>query len=99
MAHTLIALASLEKGLGKIVLNEDALHEDLANNWAVVAEALQNILRREQYPNPYEALKALTRTGDKITEKTLAQFINDLDVPESIKEEMRVITPYNYTGY
>ena len=99
MAHTLIALASLEKGLGKIVLNEDALHEDLANNWAVVAEALQNILRREQYPNPYEALKALTRTGDKITEKTLAQFINNLDVPESIKEEMRVITPYNYTGY
>ncbi len=98
LAHTLIAISSLEKGLGKITLHQAALNEDLANNWAVVAEALQNILRREQYPKPYEALKALTRTGDKITEETIANFIAELDVSDSIKDEMRVITPFNYTG-
>ncbi|MBY5957507.1 adenylosuccinate lyase [Membranicola marinus] len=98
LAHTLIAVSSLEKGLGKITLHQAALNEDLANNWAVVAEALQNILRRERYPKPYEALKALTRTGDKITEETIANFIAELDVSDSIKDEMRVITPFNYTG-
>lgn len=98
LAHTLIAISSLEKGLGKITLHQAALNEDLANNWAVVAEALQNILRRERYPKPYEALKALTRTGDKITEETIANFIAELDVSDSIKDEMRVITPFNYTG-
>ena len=99
MGHTLIAMASLEKGLGKIILHRETLERDLAENWAVVAEALQNILRRERYPNPYEALKALTRTGEKITEQTLAEFIDQLSVGEAIKEEMRAISPYNYTGY
>lgn len=99
MAHTLIALSSLEKGLGKIILHRESLERDLADSWAVVAEALQNILRRERYPNPYEALKALTRTGEKITEKTLADFIEQLDIDESIKAEMRAISPFNYTGY
>lgn len=99
MGHTLIALASLEKGLGKIILHQESLDRDLSANWAVVAEAIQNILRRERYPNPYEALKTLTRTGEKITEETLSDFINSLDVPDSIKEEMRRISPYNYTGF
>ncbi len=98
MAHTLIAFSSLEKGLSKIILHQDALNQDLGQNWAVVAEALQNILRREQYPKPYEALKALTRTGGKITEETIAGFIDELDVSEELKDEMRVITPFNYTG-
>jgi len=98
MAHTLIAFSSLEKGLGKIILHQDALDHDLSNNWAVVAEALQNILRREKYPNPYEALKTLTRTGDKITKETIEDFIDELDVPVSVKEEMRAISPFNYTG-
>ena len=99
MAHSLIAFSSLEKGLGKLILNKEALHQDLADNWAVVAEALQNILRREQYPNPYEALKALTRTGNKITEETLIVFIDGLDIAEEVKDEMRKISPFNYTGY
>ncbi len=99
LAHGLIALASLKKGLGKLILNEDALHADLARNWAVVAEALQTILRREGYPNPYETLKALTRTGAAIDEKTIRDFIDSLDVPESVKEEMRAITPWTYTGF
>lgn len=98
MAHTLIAFSSLEKGLGKIILHQDALDHDLSNNWAVVAEALQNILRREKYPNPYEALKTLTRTGDKITKETIEDFIDELNVPVSVKEEMRAISPFNYTG-
>ncbi len=98
MAHTLIAFSSLEKGLGKIILHQEALNKDLSNNWAVVAEALQNILRREKYPNPYEALKTLTRTGNKITQETLVEFIEELDVPVSVKEEMKAISPFNYTG-
>lgn len=98
MAHTLIAFSSLEKGLDKIILHQDALDHDLSNNWAVVAEALQNILRREKYPNPYEALKTLTRTGDKITKETIEDFIDELNVPVSVKEEMRAISPFNYTG-
>ncbi len=99
MAHTLIALSSLERGLGKIILHRESLEKDLAENWAVVAEALQNILRREQYPHPYEALKALTRTGEKITRQTLADFIDQLDIDEDLKNEMRAISPFNYTGY
>lgn len=99
MAHGLIALSSLEKGLGKILLHEEALQKDLADNWAVVAEALQNILRREHYPQPYEALKALTRTGEQITEKTIQTFIEGLEISESVKDEMRAISPFNYTGY
>jgi len=99
LAHGLIALASLKKGLGKLILNEEALHRDLERNWAVVAEAIQTILRREAYPNPYETLKALTRTGAAIDEKTIKDFIETLEVSESVKEELRAITPWNYTGF
>lgn len=99
LAHMLIALRSLKKGLGKITLNQNALDEDLATHWAVVAEALQNILRREGYPHPYETLKKLTRTGEAVTENTITEFIDRLDVPEEIKSEMKRITPFNYTGY
>ena len=99
MAHTLIALRSIEKGMGKILLNEPALNQDLDQNWAVVAEALQNILRREGYPNPYETLKDLTRTGETITQQTIHDFIKGLEVSEEIKSEMRRITPFNYTGF
>ena len=99
LSHGLIALASLKKGLGKLILNRDALDADLHRNWAVVAEALQTILRREGYPHPYEALKALTRTGAAIEEKTISDFIDSLDVPETVKDEMRAITPWSYTGF
>ncbi|MGY8987622.1 MAG: adenylosuccinate lyase [Flavobacteriales bacterium] len=97
-SHNLIAFASLNKGLGKLVLNEEKLHKDLDNNWAVCAEAIQTILRRESYPNPYEALKDLTRTNSVINKENLSTFINGLDVKEKIKEELRKISPFNYTG-
>ncbi|MBJ7881781.1 adenylosuccinate lyase [Gelidibacter salicanalis] len=96
--HTLIAFKSTLKGLDKLVLNEPKFQEDLENNWAVVAEAIQTILRREAYPNPYEALKGLTRTNVKIDQKSISDFINSLDVPEAIKDELKQITPSNYTG-
>ncbi len=99
LAHTMIAFASLAKGLDKVILNAEALANDLERNWAVVAEALQTILRREGYPKPYEALKALTRTNEAITADSIARFIDTLDVEERVKEEMRVITPSNYLGY
>lgn len=98
IAHTLIALRSLQKGLSKVLLNEPALRADLDANWAVVAEALQTILRREGYPQPYEALKGLTRTNEAITAETIAAFIDTLDVSEAVKTELKAITPYNYTG-
>lgn len=98
MGHTLIALQSTLKGLNKLLLNEEKLNEDLEKNWAVVAEAIQTILRREAYPNPYEALKGLTRTNEKITAKSIADFIETLEVSEEIKEELKAITPQNYTG-
>ena len=98
VAHGMIALASLRKGLGKLILNKEAIDADLHRNWAVVAEALQTILRREGYPNPYETLKALTRTGAAIDKKTIADFIETLDVSESVKEEMRAVSPWTYTG-
>lgn len=98
MAHTLIAINSTLRGLNKIILNNEAIEADLENNWAVVAEAIQTVLRREAYPNPYEALKALTRTNQKITAATMAAFIGELDVNESIKNELKQITPFNYTG-
>jgi adenylosuccinate lyase len=98
VAHTLIAITSTLKGLNKIILNEDAINADLENNWAVVAEAIQTVLRREAYPNPYEALKALTRTNQKITAQTMAVFIDELDVNDQIKAELKLITPFNYTG-
>lgn len=97
-AHTVIALKSLLKGLNKLELNQDAILADLDENWAVVAEAIQTILRREAYPKPYEALKALTRKNEKITEKTIKDFIETLDVSETIKAELRVISPFNYVG-
>ena len=99
LAHGLIALASLKKGLGKLILNENALRADLERNWAVVAEGIQTILRREGYPNPYETLKALTRTGAGIDEKVIEDFIGTLDVPETVKKELRAITPWSYTGF
>ena len=98
VAHTLISLRSIEKGLGKLVLNESKLEEDLENNWAVVAEAIQTILRRENYPNPYEALKALTRGNASINKASIQKFIETLDVPATVKKELQAITPHNYTG-
>ena len=98
MGHAVIAIQSTLKGLRKLILNEEKLQEDLNNTWAVVAEAIQTILRREAYPNPYEALKALTRTNQKMTEETIHEFIQGLDVSNDIKEELMAITPSNYTG-
>ena len=98
LAHTLISFLSTQKGLGKLLLNREAIEKDLEDNWAVVAEAIQTILRREAYPDPYEALKGLTRTNEKITEKSLADFIDSLDVSEQIKTELKSIKPGNYTG-
>ena len=98
MGHSLIAFHSTLKGLRKLILNEDKLHEDLEETWAVVAEAIQTILRREAYPHPYEALKALTRTNEKMTEETIHAFIQSLEVSDSVKAELMAITPWNYTG-
>ena len=98
IAHTIIALKSLLRGLRKLILNADVIRADLQKNWAVVAEAIQTILRREGYPEPYEALKALTRTHKVIDEKTIAEFVNSLDLPKSVKKELLKITPESYTG-
>ena len=98
MGHALIALQSTLKGLGKLILNKEKVAQDLDNTWAVVAEAIQTILRREAYPHPYEALKALTRTNEKMTEETIHAFIQQLDVTPEVKEELMAITPHNYTG-
>ncbi|WP_313380342.1 adenylosuccinate lyase [Proteiniphilum saccharofermentans] len=99
MAHGLIALKSTTKGLHKLLLNREAIERDLENNWAVVAEGIQTILRREGYPKPYEALKALTRTNARITRESISEFIDNLDVNEQVKEELKEITPQNYTGF
>ena len=98
MAHTLIAFRSLEKGLSKLVLNNEAIYNDLDRNWAVVSEAIQTILRRENYPQPYEALKDLTRGKGTIDQKTLHKFIEKLNVSAKVKKELKAITPHNYTG-
>ncbi len=98
VAHTILAIKSMEKGLGKLVLNEAKLKADLDNNWAVVAEAIQTVLRRENYPQPYEALKELTRGKNAIDKKAIHQFIATLKVSATIKKELKKITPYNYTG-
>jgi adenylosuccinate lyase len=98
VAHTIIAFAATQKGLSKLLLNSDKIALDLENNWAVVAEAIQTILRREGYPNPYEALKGLTRTNSKIDQKSMADFIETLDVSPAIKQELKAISPNNYTG-
>lgn len=97
-AHTILAFKSMEKGFGKLLLNERKIREDLDNNWAVVAEAIQTVLRRENYPQPYEALKDLTRGNDQITEKSIRQFIDSLKVSATLKKELKSITPWNYTG-
>lgn len=96
--HTIIGFTSTLKGLNKLLLNKEKFEQDLANNWAVVAEAIQTILRREAYPNPYEALKGLTRTNEKMSQSVIANFIDTLDVSSVIKEELKAITPSNYTG-
>lgn len=98
MAHVEIAFKSLTKGLGKLLLNENALYRDLDNCWAVVAEGIQTILRREGYPKPYEALKALTRTNEGITAESISNFIDTLQVSDAVKAELKAITPHNYTG-
>jgi adenylosuccinate lyase len=97
-AHTLIATQSIRKGLSKLLLNETAIYRDLDNTWAVVAEGIQTILRREGYPQPYEALKALTRTNEGITERSIHEFIDTLAIDDTVKQELKRITPRNYTG-
>jgi len=98
IAHTIISIKSLHKGLGKLIVNEDTIEADLDNNWAVVAEALQTILRREGYPKPYEALLGLTRTNTKTTKEAISKFIDTLNVSDEVKQELKIITPMNYTG-
>ena len=98
VAHSLIAIRSLEKGIGKLILNEEKVSADLENNWAVVAEGIQTVLRREGFPKPYEALKALTRTGEHITREAISCFIDQLDISDDVKAELHAITPHNYTG-
>jgi adenylosuccinate lyase len=98
ISHSIIAFKSLLKGLGKVIVNENAIKADLEENWAVVAEAIQTVLRRESYPKPYEALKDLTRTGDKITKASIHQFIENLNLSDELKDELKKITPFNYTG-
>jgi adenylosuccinate lyase len=99
MAHTIIAFNSIQKGLGKLLLNQEALNRDLDNNWAVVAEGIQTILRRENYPQPYEALKELTRGKASITEQDIKTFVSTLKVSDAVKKELNAITPHNYTGF
>ena len=98
VAHTLIAFRSIEKGLGKLIVNDAKIYDDLENNWAVVAEAIQTVLRRENYANPYEALKELTRGNQQIDKKTIHSFIDKLKIAENLKKELKKITPHNYTG-
>ena len=98
IAHTIISLNSIEKGLGKLILDKEAISADLEANWAVVAEGIQTILRREGFPKPYEALKALTRTGRPIDSESIKEFIEQLNISEEIKAELRKITPFTYTG-
>ena len=99
IGHSLIAFNSLLKGLNKLIVNTDKIKSDLDNNWAVVAEAIQTILRREGYPNPYEALLDLTRTNQKITFESINSFIDNLDLSGAVKAELKAITPFNYTGF
>ncbi len=98
LAHTLIGFKSLLNGLGKLQLNREAFAKDLDENWAVVAEAIQTVLRRENYPQPYEALKKLTRVNTAITEQVIKDFIDTLEVNDAVKKELKLITPSNYTG-
>ena len=97
-AHTLISFKSILKGFGKLIINKEAIDSDLEDNWAVIAEAVQTILRREAYPNPYEALKELTRTNSAMTKKDFEKFIDALKVDKKVKDELRKLSPFNYTG-
>jgi adenylosuccinate lyase len=99
IGHSLIAFNSLLKGLNKLIVNTDKIKSDLENNWVVVAEAIQTILRREGYPKPYEALLELTRTNQKITCESIAGFIENLDLSDEVKTELKAINPFNYTGF
>ena len=99
LGHSLLAIRSTLKGLNKLIVHREKIIADLDNNWAVVAEAIQTVLRREGYPNPYETLKALTRTNAKITKESIREFIDTLDVSEDVKDELRGFSPLNYTGY
>lgn len=99
VGHSVLALNSLQKGLNKLIVNKEKIRFDLDNNWAVVAEAIQTILRREGYPKPYEALLELTRTNEKITHASITNFIENLDLSDEIKAELMAITPFNYTGF
>jgi adenylosuccinate lyase len=99
IGHTIIAFSSLLKGLNKLIVNTEKINADLENNWVVVAEAIQTILRREGFHKPYEALLELTRTNQKVTKDSIADFIENLDIAESVKSELRSITPFNYTGF
>jgi adenylosuccinate lyase len=94
----LIAMKSLQKGLDKLLINEEAINRDLEDNWAVISEAIQTILRRESYPNPYEALKELTRNNTHITKEQIHLFVDSLDINEKLKEELKSISPWNYLG-
>jgi adenylosuccinate lyase len=98
LAHTYLSIQSLMKGIGKIELNKSAIERDLNENWAVVAEAIQTVLRKEGYPNPYEALKSLTRKNEKITQESITIFIDSLNVKPDVKTRLKEITPFNYTG-
>jgi adenylosuccinate lyase len=98
VAHSIISVKSLLKGLNKLILNKPAIEKDLNANWAVVAEAIQTILRRENYPNPYETLKALTRTNLPVNQALISEFIDNLDINDEVKNELRAITPETYTG-
>jgi adenylosuccinate lyase len=99
VGHSVLAFSSLLKGLSKLIVNQEKINSDLDNNWAVVAEGIQTILRREGFPKPYEALLELTRTNQKITRESISLFIDNLDVSPEVKEQLRSITPFNYTGY
>ena len=98
IAHTIIGINSTIKGINKLLINNDKINYDLEKNWIVIAEGIQNILRKEGYPNPYEKLKELTRNNSVITQKTFENFINSLEINEEVKQNLKKITPYNYTG-
>jgi adenylosuccinate lyase len=98
LAHSFVSFKSIERGINKLELNQEAINKDLEENWAVVSEAIQTVLRKEGYPNPYEALKALTRTNSKITKESISEFIDGLDVKDTVKKKLKEITPFNYTG-
>merc|ERR1712115_39937 len=99
MGHTATAIVSLQKGIAKLLINKAAIDADLERNWAVVAEAIQNILRREGYPKPYEALRDLTRTNDEMNQERIHKFVDTLDVSEAVRVELKAVTPFNYVGY